>query len=67
MLGGAISGPYLNGTVLSGLATPSVYEEGKLQAPIINLYGVLDDEYPFYLHEYGVGSPTAQITRLVCI
>lgn len=65
ILGGTISGPFLNATIVTGLATPQVYLNGTLQQPVINLYGVTTDGHPFSLHEEGIGSPNAQVTRIV--
>lgn len=62
---GTVAGPYINGTILGGLASPSIYNNQTLQVPVINIYGVTDDGYPFYIHETGIGLPTAQVTRIV--
>ncbi len=67
ILNGTVSGPAFNGTILSGLATPAIYENQTLQVATIDLYGVSSDGYPFRIHETGVGSISAQITRIVSI
>lgn len=65
ILNGTVSGPYLNGTITAGLAAPAVYNTGTLQVPTIDLYGVTADGDPLRIHETGIGSPSAQITRIV--
>lgn len=65
ILGGTFSGPLLNATISSGLAVPQIYQNGTQQEPIIDLYGVTEDGHPFSIHETGVGSPNAQMTRIV--
>jgi hypothetical protein len=65
ILNGTVSGPAFNGTIISGLATPAQYENQTLQVATIDLYGVSSDGYPFRIHETGVGSISAQITRIV--
>lgn len=66
--GGTVSGPAINGTVQGGFAHPAVYGNGgamRRQVPVIDVYGVSDDGESFYIHETGVGSLTAQVTRIV--
>lgn len=65
ILGGTVTGPYLNANITSGLATPRVYRNGTLQQPVIDLYGVAEGGVPLVLHETGIGAPEAQVTRLV--
>ena len=36
-----------------------------MQVPVIDVYGVSDDGESFYIHETGVGSLAAQVTRIV--
>ncbi|KAK5242385.1 hypothetical protein LTR96_007222 [Exophiala xenobiotica] len=64
ILNGTVSGPAFNGTIISGLATPAQYENQNVQVATIDLYGVSSDGYPFRIHETGVGSISAQITRI---
>ncbi|KAJ4304487.1 hypothetical protein N0V90_000013 [Kalmusia sp. IMI 367209] len=64
ILGGTVTGPSLNATIATGLAAPHVYQNGTLQLPVIDLYGITEDGYPFHLHEIGVGTPEAQMTRI---
>lgn len=63
--GGTVSGSAINGTIHGGFAHPPVYDNGTLQVPVIDVYGVSDDGESFYLHETGVGSAAAQVTRIV--
>lgn len=65
IVGGTVTGPYLNANITSGLATPRVYRNGTLQEPVIDLYGVTDGGVPFTVHETGIGTPEAQVTRIV--
>lgn len=67
ILNGTVSGPAFNGTILSGLATPAIYENQTLQVVTIDLYGVSSDGYPFRIHETGIGSISTQITHIVSI
>jgi Protein of unknown function (DUF3237) len=60
---GTVVGPSINATVQGGFAHPSVY--GALQVPSIDLYGMTNDGQAFYIHETGIGSNAAQVTRLV--
>ncbi|KIW59333.1 hypothetical protein PV05_03787 [Exophiala xenobiotica] len=64
ILNGTVSGPAFNGTILSGLATPAIYENQTLQVVTIDLYGVSSDGYPFRIHETGIGSISTQITHI---
>ncbi|MCJ1462728.1 hypothetical protein MMC07_001331 [Pseudocyphellaria aurata] len=62
--GGSVSGRGINGTILGGFAHPPVYNNGTLQVPVIDVYGVSEDGESFYIHETGVGSIPAQVTRI---
>ena len=63
--GGVVRGPTINATIQCGFAHPPVYDNGTLQVPMIDVYGVSEDGYPFYIHETGIGSNPAQATRIV--
>lgn len=63
--GGSVSGQGINGTIQGGFAHPAVYENGTLQVPVIDVYGVSEDGESFYIYETGVGSIAAQVTRIV--
>ena len=65
ILNGTVTGPVINATIYPGLAFPAVTENMTLQSPIIELYGITDDGVPLHLHQEGVGSPSAQMTRIV--
>ena len=65
--GGTVFGSAINGTIESGFAHPPIYENGTLQVPIIDLYGTTDDGQAFYIHEEGIGSNAAQVTRIVSL
>ncbi|MCJ1308126.1 hypothetical protein MMC25_001778 [Agyrium rufum] len=62
--GGTVTGPLINATILSGFAHPSVIENGTVQIAVIDLFGVTSDNMSFYIHEVGIGSPEAQVTRI---
>lgn len=62
--GGTVSGSAINGTILGGFAHPPVYNNGTLQVPVIDVYGVSDDGESFYIHETGIGTQAAQVTRI---
>ena len=63
--GGTVVGPYINGTIQGGFAHPSVYGNGKLQVPTIDVYGMTTDGQSFYIHEEGIGLGSSQVTRIV--
>jgi hypothetical protein len=65
IIGGSVTGPAINGTILGGFAHPSVYSDNTIQVPMIDIYGATEDGQSFYLHEEGIGKPTAQVTRIV--
>ena len=67
ILNGTVSGPYINATITSGLAAPEIYNNGTLQVAVIDLYGITTDGYPLHIHETGIGSPSAQVTRIVSL
>jgi hypothetical protein len=64
ILSGRVVGPTINGTITGGFAHPPIYN-GTLQVPVIDLYGTSDDGMDFYVHETGIGSNAAQVTRIV--
>jgi hypothetical protein len=64
ILSGKVAGPAINGTIKGGFAHPPIYK-GTLQVPIIDLYRASDDGMDFYIHETGIGSNVAQVTRIV--
>ncbi|KAF2155387.1 hypothetical protein K461DRAFT_112791 [Myriangium duriaei CBS 260.36] len=65
---GTVTGKAINATVQGGFAHPAVYSNGTVQSPVIDAYGVTEDGLSFYLHEEGVGTPQAQVSRIVgCI
>jgi hypothetical protein len=65
ILNGTVSGPAINATLGYSLAVPTVVNNGTTQLPVINAAGTTDDGHPLYLYEQGIGSPSAQITRIV--
>lgn len=67
ILNGTVTGPAINATLGYSLATPSITNNGTIQRPIINAVGTTDDGLPLYLYETGLGSPNAQVTRIVRI
>lgn len=67
ILNGTVTGPAINATIDSSLATPSVTSNGTIQVPVINVVGTTDDGFPFYIYEVGIGSPSAQVTRIVSV
>lgn len=64
---GKISGCAVNGTIQSGFAYPSLYNNKTLDVPSIALYGTTSDNQTFYVSEMGVGTLSGQVTRIVCI
>ena len=64
---GTVSGPAVNGTIFPGLALPTVTNNGTVQHPLIELYGVTDDGAGFYISERGVGKPQGQVTWIVSL
>lgn len=63
--GGSVTGSAVNGTIQGGFAHPPIYNNGTLQVAEIDVYGVTSDGQAFYIHEEGVGSNSAQVTRIV--
>ena len=49
-----VSGPAVNGSILGGLAYPSLYNNLTLEFLEIDIYGRTADGYSFYVHESGV-------------
>ncbi|KAI9814192.1 MAG: hypothetical protein M1827_003358 [Pycnora praestabilis] len=64
ILGGSITGPVINGTILGGLAYPPVYNNDTLQVPQITVYGKTNDGFAFLVEESGIGTNSQQVTRL---
>jgi hypothetical protein len=62
---GRVEGPYINGTIQGGIATPSIYNNGTLQVPVIQAWGITSDGAAFVINEAGVGTTKAQVTRIV--
>ena len=62
---GTVTGPYINATIEGGQAFANVYKNGTLQEPLIEVYGTTSDGLPFQVHETGLGSNQAQMTRIV--
>ncbi|TVY14993.1 hypothetical protein LARI1_G006931 [Lachnellula arida] len=62
--GGGITGDAVNGTIISGFAYPSLYNNKTLDVPSIVLFGRTDDNQTFYVSESGVGTMAAQITQI---
>lgn len=67
ILNGTVTGPAINATIEPSLATPSIINNGSTQVPIINVVGTTDDGFPFYISEAGIGSPSAQVSRIVSV
>jgi hypothetical protein len=64
---GSVIGPAINATIHVGFAHPPIYNNGTLQVPIIDAYGTTEDGESFYIHEEGIGTNGAQVTRIVSI
>jgi hypothetical protein len=62
---GRVEGPYINGTIQGGIATPSIYNNGTFQVPVIQAWGTTSDGAAFVINEAGVGTTKAQVTRIV--
>jgi hypothetical protein len=65
--GGTVNGPFINGTIQGGIATPSVYLNGTLQSPLIQVWGVTIDGAAFVINEAGIGVAKSQVTRIVSL
>lgn len=65
IINGIVNGPAINATISPSLATPTIGNSSTLQRPVINAFGTTDDGFPFYLYESGIGSNSAQTTRIV--
>ena len=62
---GTVSGPATNTTITGDIATPSIYNNGFMQAPVIQAWGLTSDGFGFVISELGIGSPNGQVTRIV--
>ena len=62
---GTIAGPVANGTIDSGMASPSSLYNNTVQVPVIQAYGHMSDGTAFTISELGIGKPQAQVTRIV--
>ncbi|TVY58467.1 hypothetical protein LSUE1_G008732, partial [Lachnellula suecica] len=62
ILGGNITGPALNATIIGGFGHPSVINETRV--PVIDYYGTTSDGLPFYINQVGTGVNDAQVTRI---
>jgi hypothetical protein len=64
-INGTITGPAFNGTILGGIGSPRIYNQGTSQLPTVIIYGYTDDGVPFFVREDGIGSPSSAFTRIV--
>ncbi|KAJ4373769.1 hypothetical protein N0V83_002508 [Neocucurbitaria cava] len=64
ILNGTVTGPAINATVTGGIATPSIYQNGIIQVPTIQVWGITSEGYGFVINELGIGSPKGQVTRI---
>ncbi|CAO2657787.1 Nn.00g039130.m01.CDS01 [Neocucurbitaria sp. VM-36] len=64
IINGTVSGAAINATITGGIATPSVYENGTLQVPAIQAWGITSDGFGVVINELGVGVPKGQVTRI---
>lgn len=62
---GVVNGSAVNGTVLSGFAYPSLYNNRTLDEPSVGLYGRTSDNQTFYASAMGAGTLAGQVVRLV--
>ena len=65
ILNGTLAGPAANGTIDSGIASPSAIYENTVQVPVIQAYGFMNDGTPFMINELSIGPPQRQVTRIV--
>jgi hypothetical protein len=65
IVGGIVSGPAINATITGGIATPSIYNNGTVQVPVIEAWGVTSDGFGFVINQEGIGMPKGQVTRIV--
>jgi hypothetical protein len=61
---GKLVRPATSGAIKGGFAYSPIYN-GTLQVSVIDLYGTSDYGIDHYIHETGIGSNAAQITRIV--
>ena len=67
LLGGKITGPALNGTILNGVALPEVTDDGVYAFSERRYYGNTTDGEDFYVVQKGVGLYTREQTWLVTL
>ena len=63
--GGTVNGSAVNGTIISGFAYPSIYNNRTLDVPSTSLYVRTGDGQTFYVSEMGVGTLAAQVTSII--
>ncbi|KAF2105750.1 hypothetical protein BDV96DRAFT_676997 [Lophiotrema nucula] len=61
---GTVFGPVINATIQGGAAFAEVYQNQTIQVPTIDAYGSTSDGLSFAIHETGIGSQAAQMTRI---
>lgn len=60
-----VPGPATNATITGGIATPPIFNNGSIQAPAIQAWGLTSDGFGFVIKELCIGSPKGQVTRIV--
>ena len=65
--GGYLTGSYVNATVHSGIAHPTImqFDNQTSQSPFIQLWGATTDNETFFVSVDGVGFPHPQVARAV--
>ena len=62
---GTVAGPGLNGTIINGLAYPSIVNNATTAFVELLVYGETTDKVPFVIQSSGVGVPSRQYVSLV--
>ena len=65
LISGSITGPALSGTILHGVASPEVTDDGQYAYSIRGYYGNTTDGQDFFIEQKGVGLYTREQTWLV--
>ena len=67
LVSGNITGPALNGTILHGVASPEVTDDGVYAFSYRRYYGNTTDGEDFWIEQKGVGHYTREQTWLVVL
>ena len=65
IVGGKVTGPALNGTLISGIVRASYFENQTIEYPMNSAYGLSDDGETFVIEQVGKGLAGRQAASLV--